>query len=352
MLLHRSLGSLLITGMLATGLLAPSVTVHGESSDAEADLAVALTALEYQADATKGWIIEFTKTVKSRVQADQPFEEQTMHHLERRLGDKYRIEQKVLNDPKMRFHEERTFDGERMMQFMPLQKNGGISSSDIQPSAFGPAMYVDLQPFPGVLKEWEPLRGPEWVVRDGRRLLSLKLYSQKYLTENEILLDPKHSWQPAEFTSVSFDQRGGAKETSNRREARYVIQSYHQEGEICIPTKMVHSTERVQPNGARYRSTEGLVEVRSIKVNPDLSEETFRIEYPEGTQVFDKDRQVIFVAGQPGSEKPVRATAPPDPVAVPPNPAAGPWWSDYRPWIALSVVFIAGALWWRWREQP
>lgn len=343
---------LLIAGIVITTLAVP-FGVQGQSGDPEADLEIALAALEKQAELTQSWTIEFIKTVTYRDHPNDPFKRQTMRHTERKLGNKFRITDDELDaaKPEHRWNEHRTFDGQRQMTLDPVHNSGSINSSDFRPSQFGRMMYGDLQPLPGVLKEWERLCGPEWVMRDGRRLLSLKLYNPKTFHEYDVFLDPVHNWQPAEVTSLCFNQRGGTKETSDWLESQVVYRSYHQDGEICLPTKQASTADHVQRNGGRYRSVEGAVEVTSIQINSDLSDETFAIEFPTGTKVFDKERRVTYITGQRGSEKRVPKPTVSTDGTVPLNTSVGPWWSDARLWVTLCAVFIAGAIWWGWREK-
>jgi outer membrane lipoprotein-sorting protein len=331
-----------------------------DSSDADVDFEAALVALEYQAEAIESWSMEFTKHVKFRKGPSEPFQHQVMRNIEHRLGDRFRVEQEELNapNPDARWFEKRAFNGERQTSYEPPQKHGSVTSTEIKPSLFGRIMYVDLEPhggprFPGVLRKWKPVRKPTWIEKNGRRLLSLKLYSQELLCEYDILLDPSHSWQPAEYSAIRFDQPGGTIETSDWSESRYTYVEYHQEGDICVPTKRVSTVDRVSRGGMRFRAWEVTVTVDSIVLNPDLSKETFEVDFPAGTQVYDKDRGLSYTVGEPESENPVRAMLPTDPVSVARSPVAGtpPWWSDFRVWIALGAVFVAAALWWRWREK-
>jgi hypothetical protein len=101
--------------------------------------------------------------------------------------------------------------------------------------------------------------------------------------------------------------------------------------------------EKVGPDGVRSRVNERRLSLVAAHPNPELPDSTFTIAFPKGTEVYDRDRDVLYVEGVVGTERSVNARSTDSGglsvLAVP--GAQGNWWADFRLWVPLAAVVIA-----------
>jgi hypothetical protein len=155
-----------------------------------------------------------------------------------------------------------------------------------------------------------------------------------------MLLDPERSWQPHR---IKIDQEvpPGTYSDGRKKEMQVIeIKKVIEQNGITVPSQVAITMDAVSATGQKARLQERELVVSAVEINPRILDSEFTIVFPQGTRVYDVDRDVVFFEGQPGSERSVN-TRPADAPGQSVMASSGAnwfWWADSRIWIGLCVM--------------
>ncbi|MBX3444683.1 MAG: hypothetical protein KF774_19950 [Planctomyces sp.] len=318
-------------------------------------LEVAIATVEQQEREIRSWRLEYKTTARTRsLGLDGKMGGQRSEFVELRSGDMYRSSMKTQSDAETKGADdvvENAFDGTGSSQFHPEAGRGGIKSARGHDPAFLSLVYTTDRPLSEMLKRAAESDSARWVESRGRALLECRVDERNGLWRI-YQLDPRQGWQPVRVV-LDHPPLAGPSGEPSREVLTVDVLEFFQRDAVFVP-KMAHRViDRFEGQRAGVRDYEMQVVASSLELNPQVAASDFRIAFPEGTEVFDKDRRVLFTVGPNGEELSVRH--------VPASGAKGPvqagglwiWWADSRIWLAVSLAvcgLMAGIVW-RQRRQ-
>jgi len=328
-----------------------AIFLADDPDDAQTAYQTALTVLEHQEQLIETFRAELSSDFIYRLERRGPLKRQPHQIVETRKGPKFRVDDECVMDParsKDPRIDQRAFNGVKQTTFEPLKKRGAVKSSDIyDPAEYWNAAYGQAKPLGQQLRERASEIRQQWVTDNGRRLLEVRWPRPDAFAEVRVWLDPEQRWQPREVCYGHNLPPTAYADGRTREVIRSQMLAYFREGDIVLPSEMLRTIDATYPDGQVVRFQECRTRVHSIHLNEDVSDDVFEIQFPIGTIVYDKDREVIYTAGKSGSEKRVMARSTSSTAATP-GPA-WTWWGDWRLWVGLSIACGAAFLWFRWR---
>jgi hypothetical protein len=284
-----------------------------------------------------------------RVAPDRPFQRQSHTITERRVGSRFRVEDEYVDPDKQKPSQidQVAFNGVKRTAFDPRANTGSQSSYGGAPYGYQNAAYVWNTPFIEKLKQHADQARIEWVLPGGRKLLQVSWEEGGGLVHTQVRLDPAERWQPREI-EMRFTYRPG-EFPDGRTQGLHArrINNYHREEHFVLPSEIELWEDESYPDGRTVRTSETRVRATDFQINQPIPDDVFEIAFPDGAKVYDVDRKVTFVVGQPGSEQRV-VSRPAETVAAQAGPA-WTWWGDWRVWLAVTAACVAGIAWFRLR---
>jgi hypothetical protein len=331
-------------------MLVPTFVAIALLAEAEADatLQVARAVIEHQEESIRSWIVDYSCDLRadsSRARA-KPIH-QIQECREARRGLLFRLDSQVtLNalDSSDVDRNRRTFDGEAYRTYDRVNKTGTFTTRGTQPNSFTDNAYLSTRTLGAMLREHADDTEAKWVQFEGRRLLSVSWDENDGYSRRTYDLDPDAAYQPRRFTLE--EQYPDGAYPDGRESGIFVgeVKEFLRRGDFVIPSVVVITHDETYPQDRTVRSLIKEVRIASIEINPEIDESEFTIEFPDGTSVYDADRKVKFVVGQPGSERRVN----PRPAEELAPRRAGPayeLWADWRVWLAFAALCLALLIW-------
>jgi hypothetical protein len=336
--------------LLSVFLMPPSVQ---GTKDA---LRVAIARVEHQQKSIVSWRIRYTNHVSGRpggTPGATGIQTNTFEELRKEPLFRTRMLVDIERGDKLesvKAEHEDGFDGMEYRAYTPERNSGGFSTKDgVNHSFIGLLYGVDTN-LGDLLQKVEDEGFAEWTTIEGRKVLKCVWFKSEK-AEYAIYLDPQHAWQPVRKMMEQEVLPGVVTDGHTKEWLAFDVKAYIERDGVTVPSEIRFTTDYLGGNGQRFRKSERRVVVSSLEINPKVKDSDFRIEFPEGTRVRDMDREVIYIQGKPGSEKPVNSR-PPESSPKPMIAATGAqrfWWSDSRMWLGITglLAMLTAIAYWR-----
>jgi hypothetical protein len=172
---------------------------------------------------------------------------------------------------------------------------------------------------------------------DGKQLL--RFHRELGDLQELALLSPDCEWMPVRAVTSIRQATVNANVVGPATIIEREFFDYSDFGGVWLPRKSVHVgiQESVIPGGARNRAHDWTIEIQSVEIDPPRTEGEFRLVFPEGLVVTDRDSERRYTVGRNEKLIPFEGSA--EEVAVSPAVTAARWTWTYR--IAAGVCLIA-----------
>lgn len=232
-----------------------------------------------------------------------------------------------------------TYDGEKFYGYDEANLAGGIFSEGTEPTCLTQTLYLSTIGLGEMLRRNADVAETQWMETAGGRLLSVSWEEAEGATRRTLLLDPKAAYQPQRYTLENEYPVGYYPDGRKRGTLTGVVKEFHRHEDVYLPSVVELTHDEVDAQDRTMRTLTKLVRVKWRALNLELDESLFSLEFPKGTTVIDKDRQVKYIVGKPGSEEPLQSAKPVEAVAATAGPAYEVY-ADWRFWAAMSALFL------------
>jgi len=333
------------------------------SADADVALQTASAAAERQEQAVSAWRVVYSVSVtgnSSRTPGATGRQQSIFQEL--RKGDLYRTTRTTETEvskglPSLKDELENAFDGSEFRSYSAKENAGGLSTESGVDHSFTGYLYGvgiggnGVMTLVQLLHQARTRGSAEWVQIKGDRLLKC-VYDKGPTYENSLYLDPAHSWQPERRVADMDLPPGSFPDGRKHQTLVWTASAYVEKDGVTLPSNIRFTDEYVTATGQTVRESERKLVVRSLEINPAVDDAAFRIVFPEGTRVKDRDREVVYIQGKPGSERSHPAVSPEDlRPALSMTGEQRTLWSDFRIWLGLSALFLIAIAFASWRQR-
>ena len=321
------------------------------SQDPKTAYESAMAVVEHQERLIKCWRLDYKTAAKSinLGSKSQPGSQESSFG-EVRSGNRYRSKRATKTaDGKSGVNDmmENGFDGKQYRQYTPQENHGSLNSKNGVDHSYLMSVYGSQQTLSGILQSGKAQVNCRWANLEGRSTLECVIPEANGLVRS-LYLDPEQGWQPRR---IVLDQTipAGAYADGRRKEVTVInAKEFLQRDGVFLPSVVEIIRDAIFEADRRVRIQESRIQVSSVAVNPVIPDAEFTIEFPNGTAVHDRDRDVVYIQGKPGTEKSAgsrnRVTPP-----VSPSGTRWVWWADWRAWTGFAAVagIALGALHWK-----
>lgn len=335
-------------------ILMATLSFSGHMNDPQLSAESAIAVIEHQEERIQSWKLEYTSAVRSaKLGSAGKLGEQVASYREVRSGNRYRSMLDLSSNAGRSGPSDlsaNSFDGAEYRSHNLTEDRGVISSAGGTDYSYRNYVYMAQRPLSEILKSAAKSEAA-WASLNGHRVLRLQT-PEAHGAVRTLDLDPTEGWQPRR---IVLDQPvpEGAYPDGRKKEIMVMhARAFLHRDEVVIPSDVEILIDVVSPAGRATRNYERNIHLKSVEVNPTIPDSEFTIQFPDGTQVSDKDRDVIYIQGQPGSERPRGARKPPAGPMLQASGAAWNWWADPRIWLGMTAFLLAavGAVVWRQRR--
>lgn len=327
------------------------VLLSAPADDAAEGFATARVVIEQQEASVRSFDVEYSIAIELRdlgaAATIKPMLQQQSFH-EQRRGDRYRRHFDLVvnaHASKEVQHDLQAFDGGIYQWFAESEKAGGFSSKGAEPTCVTQTIYFSSGGLDDLLSQHREDAETQWEMIAGEKLLVVRWEENDGLTRRAYYLNPTAAFQPRRYTLESEYPEGSFPD--GRKGSKYVgeVLEYLRQDAVVWPKVVRLVRVEVDAHGREFRTFDKLTRIESLRINPELDDAVFKIDFPHGTTVTDKDRGVVFIAGKRGSEQPLSGATMPAMPAVTADGLAYELWADWRVWVAASGI-CAGLLFW------
>lgn len=324
---------------------------------AELDQAIgsAIAVIEHQERLIRSWRLKYASTARAAsLGTDGVLGEQRASFWESRSGTRYRSKLDLganTGSSGPSDLDENSFDGSSHRTYNATAGRGSISSSDGVDYSYRNYVYMAQRPLSEMIVSAIGGQKAAWESLNGRRLLRLQL-PEAHGGVRTFHLDPSEGWQPRRIVLDQPIPEGAYPDGRKREVLVMQARSFLRRDGVVIPSDVEITVNAISQSDQPTRIHERHILLKSLEVNPDIPDSEFTIQFPDGTQVSDKDRQVVFTQGKPDSERPLNVRSPTLDKAVMASGTLWIWWADPRVWLGMTAVLLAamGVVVWRQRR--
>ena len=315
----------------------------------------AVAVIEHQENLIKSWRIEYTTAIKSMsLGRDGQFGWQKSSYQEVRSGNRNRSKLRVeTNGGKtgVSHTTENAFDGTKYRQFAPEENRGSVNSQSGVDFSYLAYIYGSTQPLSSALRSGALKMDCRWVNFGGGFLLECVLPEVNGAVRS-LCLDPEHSWQPRRIVVDQTIPAGTYLDGRQKEIMVFDIKEFIKRESVDLPSIVEMTFDAIHEGDRRVRIQESRIQISSLEVNPVIPDSEFIIEFPEGATVVDRDRDVIYIQGQPNSERQLGSRSP-TARPISPNGLLWVWWADWRVWMGFATLvgITLAVLYWKNHES-